>query len=159
MTLRSTHTLADHLIDNFCPKGVSSKIFLLKREKLKTNFVTEGMKPLTLQKKTNQKMKSESAPQVLDDTLPHESAMSQNGQQSDGLAGKSSVAGDHTQGSSENPDSSNFDLTAYDLKAHTLLCAELLNGEGIDRLPEETDADLASRLWASWNDCKFSSPN
>ena len=48
-----------------------------------------------------------------------------------------------------------FDLTSYDLKAHSLLCAELLNGEGVDRLPEETDAELVSRLWASWSECKF----
>lgn len=45
-----------------------------------------------------------------------------------------------------------FDLTDYDLKAHILLCAELLNGEGVDRLPEETDAELVSRLWESWNE-------
>ena len=48
-----------------------------------------------------------------------------------------------------------FDMTDYDLKAHSLLCAELLNGEGVDRLAEETDAELVSRLWASWNECKF----
>jgi hypothetical protein len=48
--------------------------------------------------------------------------------------------------------SSADDVIAYDLKAHTLLCAELLNGEGVDRLPEETNSDLASRLWASWNE-------
>ena len=48
-----------------------------------------------------------------------------------------------------------LDLTEYDLKAHSLLCAELLNGEGVDRLPQETDAELVSRLWASWSDCKI----
>lgn len=57
-----------------------------------------------------------------------------------------------TEGSSA---SAAFDMTDYDLKAHSLLCAELLNGEGVDRLPEETDAELVSRLWASWNECKF----
>jgi hypothetical protein len=51
--------------------------------------------------------------------------------------------------------SADFDLVAHDLKAQTVLCAELLNGEGIDRLPGETDADLASRIWASWNECKL----
>jgi hypothetical protein len=48
-----------------------------------------------------------------------------------------------------------LDLTTYDLKAHSLLCADLLNGEGVDRMPGETDTDLASRLWASWNNCKL----
>lgn len=50
-----------------------------------------------------------------------------------------------------NPTAANVkeELTTYDLKAHSLLCAELLNGEGVDRLSGETDADLASRLWAS----------
>lgn len=103
-------------------------------------------------------MKTEATPQVLDDTLPQESVMTQNGNQTAGKSGKSADSRDHAQGSTENPGSSSgFDLTAYDLQAHTLLCAELLNGEGIDRLPEETNADLTARLWDSWNKGKFSS--
>ena len=51
--------------------------------------------------------------------------------------------------------SAEFDLVAYDLKAQNLLCSELLNGEGADRLPGETDADLAMRNWATWNECKY----
>ncbi len=45
---------------------------------------------------------------------------------------------------------SDFDLTFYDLQAHSLLSAELLKGEGVDRLPSESDADLVIRLWAQW---------
>jgi hypothetical protein len=109
--------------------------------------------------KKTKKMKSEATPQVLDETLPHESAMGHIGHQTAEGSGKSSDAEAQIHGSSENPgSSSNFDLTAYDLQAHSLLCAELLNGEGIDRLPEESDVELTARLWASWNTCKFISP-
>jgi hypothetical protein len=136
---------------------VSRQNFHFKKRKFAFKFCSLGLETPYPSKK-QKKMKSEATPQVLDDTLPQESVMSQNGHLTAGRSGKSADGIDHIQGSSGNPgSSSDFDLTAYDLQAHTLLCAELLNGEGIDRLPEEADADLSSRLWASWNSCKFSS--
>jgi hypothetical protein len=56
---------------------------------------------------------------------------------------------------SNSESSAAFDLFAHDVKAQNVLCSELLNGEGADRLPGETDADLAARHWASWDDCKY----
>jgi hypothetical protein len=46
--------------------------------------------------------------------------------------------------------SADFDLTFYDLQAHSLLSAELLKGEGVDRLPNESDSELVARLWTQW---------
>ena len=72
--------------------------------------------------------------------------------------GSSDASAQPQKATQDNGSSSKLDLTAYDLQAHTLLCAELLNGEGIDRLPQETDAELTARLWAAWNECKFANP-
>lgn len=105
--------------------------------------------------KKEEDMNSNATPRVLD-TLKEEQSMGRSDLDnqtqvgsSDAIAQPQKLAQDH-DGSS-----SNLDITAYDLQAHTLLCAELLNGEGIDRLPQESDAELTARLWSAWNNCKF----
>ena len=107
-------------------------------------------------------MESEATAQVLD-TISQDPVANQLDSKKRGRSAKSGL-NDHDS-AEENLESSSdwtkdFDMTSYDLQAHTLLCAELLNGEGIDRLPNETDSDLAARLWANWAECKFFvSPN
>jgi hypothetical protein len=100
-------------------------------------------------------MKSKASAQVLD-TMAHDPTATRSIAQGDNEAASTGpdheAAQDHESPLDWGKD---FDFTAYDLKAHTLLCAELLNGEGIDRLPDESDSELAARLWADWTECKF----
>ena len=117
------------------------------------NIFSLGFSSLSVEKKVKD-MNSEVTPRVLD-TLKEEQSMGRSDLESQGQVGSSDAAVQPQTATQENGSSSNFDLTAYDLQAHTLLCAELLNGEGIDRLPQETDAELTARLWTAWNECKF----
>ena len=103
-------------------------------------------------------MGSEATTQVLD-TISQDPAANQFDLKRKRGAPAKTGLNDHDS-AEENQESSSdwtkdFDMTSYDLQAHTLLCAEILNGEGIDRLPNESDSDLAARLWANWAECKF----
>lgn len=42
-----------------------------------------------------------------------------------------------------------------DLAAHSVLCYELLGGEGVERVPEETDSAMCARLWAEWEESMY----
>ena len=122
---------------------------MFHRLKILTVKILPDMKPQTLKKR---RMESETttSPQSMHNT----SAQFMN---QDPVTGQNDLKrkADSSDCDVKIPVAADFDLTSYDLKAHSLLCAELLNGEGVDRLPEETDAQLVSRFWASWSECKF----
>jgi hypothetical protein len=106
---------------------------------------------LRLEKKLKMDSQIATTPQSIHNTSTHD-VKHEFSETNPNLKRKADSSVSNYNGSVGNAD---LDLTTYDLKAHSLLCADLLNGEGVDRMPGETDTDLTSRLWASWNECKL----